>query len=251
MGGKRFAVLLCAEDSEYVTKKYGGYFGVFVNLLGEKNINGGEENKEIWNLYRVVRGEFPEEDDIDLYDGFVISGSCNDAHGNDVWILKLLNLLKKLDSLKKKILGICFGHQILCRALGGKTGRAASGWDLGMTTIRVSPISSTSIEIPSKLAVIECHRDEVIELPPSAKVIGSSDKTKVEMYTCGNHILGLQGHPEYTKDILHSLLDRLLERKFIKECQAELARASIEASEPDREAWKRICRGFLKGELVL
>lgn len=104
MGGKRFAVLLCAEDSEYVTKMYEGYFGVFVRMLAEEG--------ETWSVYRVVSGEFPEDDEIDTFDGFVITGSCNDAHSNDVWICKLLNLLKKLDSIKKKILGICFGHQV-------------------------------------------------------------------------------------------------------------------------------------------
>jgi hypothetical protein len=104
MGGKRFCVLLCAEDSEYVKKMYGGYFGVFVRMLAEEG--------ERWDVYRVASGELPDDDEIALFDGFVITGSCNDAHGNDVWICKLLNLLKKLDDMKKKVLGICFGHQV-------------------------------------------------------------------------------------------------------------------------------------------
>lgn len=105
MGGKKFAVLHCAEDSEYVKKKYGGYFGVFVRMLGEEG--------ETWDVYKVACGEFPDDDDeIKSFDGFVITGSCSDAHGNDVWIRKLLNLLNKLVSMKKKILGICFGHQV-------------------------------------------------------------------------------------------------------------------------------------------
>ena len=104
MEGKRFAVLLCAEDPEYVRKKYGGYFGVFVRMLAEEG--------ETWDMFRVACGEFPEEDEVGLYDGFVITGSCHDAHGNDPWIHELLDLLKKLDSMKKKVLGVCFGHQV-------------------------------------------------------------------------------------------------------------------------------------------
>ncbi|KAK9162899.1 hypothetical protein Syun_003801 [Stephania yunnanensis] len=46
------------------------------------------EEGEVRDLYRVCSGEFPE--DIEKYDGFVISGSCNDAHGDDVWICELL-----------------------------------------------------------------------------------------------------------------------------------------------------------------
>ena len=105
MGGQKFAVLLCAEESEYVRNKYGGYFGVFVRMLAEEG--------ETWDVFHVSRGEFPDDEEIGSYDGYVITGSCNDAHGNDVWICRLIALLKQLDSLKKKVLGICFGHQVL------------------------------------------------------------------------------------------------------------------------------------------
>lgn len=104
MGGLKFAVLLCADDSDYVKKLYGGYYGVFVRMLKEEG--------ESWDIFRVARGDFPADDQIGDYEGFVITGSCNDAHGNDLWISKLLTLLKKLDAMKKKVLGICFGHQV-------------------------------------------------------------------------------------------------------------------------------------------
>jgi len=104
MEKKRFAVLMCAEDSEYVKKVYGGYAGVFVKMLAEEG--------ETWDVYRVARGEFPEDHELLLYDGFVITGSCSDAHGNDTWVAELLILLRKLHSFNKKLLGICFGHQV-------------------------------------------------------------------------------------------------------------------------------------------
>ncbi|KAK6945834.1 Glutamine amidotransferase [Dillenia turbinata] len=178
MGEKRFAVLLCAEDSEYMKNKYGGYFGVFVGMLAEEG--------ETWDVFKVALGEFPEDEEIEEFDGFVITGSCADAHGNDMWILKLLNLLKKLVSLKKKVLGICFGHQILGRALGGKI---------------------------------------------------------------GHHIMGIQGHPEYTKDILSHLIDRLIQRNLIKDTYGKKVRTQVEEREPDKEAWKTLCTSFLKGGL--
>ncbi|KAJ4847914.1 hypothetical protein Tsubulata_011750 [Turnera subulata] len=243
MGGKRFAVLLCAEDSEYVKKMYGGYFGVFVQMLGEEG--------ETWDMFRVAGGEFPDDEEIKAFDGFVITGSCSDAHGDDAWICKLLMLLKKLDSMKKKILGICFGHQILCRALGGKTGRASSGWDMGITKIHFPPSSAKlfqlqAIKMPTLLSLIECHRDEVKELPPKAEVIAWSDKTGIEMFRYGDHIMGIQGHPEYTKDILLHLIDRLLERNMIMEAFADEVRANLDLQEADNEAWRNLCNKFLK-----
>ncbi|KAJ4966117.1 hypothetical protein NE237_017966 [Protea cynaroides] len=236
---KKFAVLLCAEDSEYVKKLYGGYFPVFVGMLGEEG--------ETWDLYRVSGGDFPEDDELQCYDGFVLTGSCSDAHGNDLWILKLVNLLNKLNSMNKKILGICFGHQILCRALGGKTGRAVSGWDLGVRTINLLPTK----QFPAlKLSIYECHRDEVWELPPGAEPIGWSDKTMVEMFKYKDHIMGIQGHPEYTKGIFLNIVDRLLRRNLILKSEAEMGRARVEKHVPEAEAWKRVCKGFLKGSIT-
>ncbi|KAG6486020.1 gamma-glutamyl peptidase 5-like [Zingiber officinale] len=244
-GRRKFAVLLCADDSEYVRKAYGGYFKVFVGLLGEEG--------EAWQVYRAAHGELPTAAEADGYDGFVITGSCNDAHGDDPWIEGLVAFLRTLDAKKKKVLGVCFGHQILSRALGGTTGRAKKGWDIGVTCIHPSHTiikSQASLHIPSHLPVIEFHRDEVWQLPPQAEVLAWSEKTGIEMFRYGNHIMGIQGHPEYDKGILLHLIDRLLQRNLIQTCHAEAAKASIGMRQPDREAWKRLCKGFLKGDLL-
>ncbi|RVW91040.1 Gamma-glutamyl peptidase 5 [Vitis vinifera] len=274
---KRFAVLLCAEDSEYVKKKYGGYYGVFVKMLGEEG--------EKWDVYRVALGQFPDDDEIGGYSGFVITGSCSDAHADELWICRLIDLLKKLDIMKKKVLGICFGHQghleqgvicdsellrekgitaaeamrplvrdsILGRALGGKTGRAGSGWDIGFRTVHLSSSSSSNffstLKLPARLSIIECHRDEVRELPPKAEIIGWSEKTGIEMFKYGDHMMGIQGHPEYTTDILLHLIDRLLLKDLIIESFAKEVRAKVQECEADREAWRRLCVAFLKGGL--
>lgn len=101
---KRFALLLAANDSDYVKKVYGGYFNVFVQAFGDEG--------EAWDLFRVVEGEFPRMDELYKYDGFVVSGSPSDAYGNDLWILQLCLLLQTLDAMRKKVLGVCFGHQV-------------------------------------------------------------------------------------------------------------------------------------------
>ncbi|KAK1309858.1 hypothetical protein QJS10_CPA08g01355 [Acorus calamus] len=72
---RRFAVLLCADDSEYMKETYGGYFGVFLDLLAEEG--------ELWDLYRVADSDFPADGRLSLCDGFVVTDSCNDAHGDD------------------------------------------------------------------------------------------------------------------------------------------------------------------------
>ncbi|KAE8687148.1 hypothetical protein F3Y22_tig00111022pilonHSYRG00135 [Hibiscus syriacus] len=211
-GERRYALLLAASDSE------------------------------------VVDGEFPDISELYKYDGFVISGSPHDAYGNDQWILKLCFLLQTLDAMKKKVLGICFGHQVI----GGKSWKACSGWDIGLRKVKIlKDLSVPSFmeeldDIPSSLSIIECHQDEVFEVPMGADVIASSDKTGVEIFVIRQHILGIQGHPEYTKDILFDLIDRLLNNNSIQREFAEKAKLGLETDEPDRKRWEKICRDFLK-----
>jgi glucosinolate gamma-glutamyl hydrolase len=101
-----YALLQCGEDSEYVRKAYGGYFNVFRALL--------EEDGERWRVYRAVRGELPTDAEADGLDGFVISGSCSDAHADEPWILALVELIRRVLAAGKRVLGVCFGHQVRC-----------------------------------------------------------------------------------------------------------------------------------------
>lgn len=102
--GGSYALLQCGEDSAYVRDAYGGYFEVFRALLAEDG--------ERWQVYRAVRGELPSDDEAAGIDGFVISGSCSDAHGDEPWILALVDLIRNHLAAGKRILGVCFGHQV-------------------------------------------------------------------------------------------------------------------------------------------
>lgn len=84
---------------------YGGYVGVIKEMLSDEG--------ESWDVFHVSRGELPDEADVESCDGFVITGSCSDAHGSDVWILDLVDLLRRLNESRKRVLGICFGAQVI------------------------------------------------------------------------------------------------------------------------------------------
>lgn len=129
---------------------------------------------------------------------------------------------------------------------------------------------------PNSLAIIKCHQDEVWELPESATLLAYSDKYNVEMASYGDHLLSIQGHPEYNKEILFEIIDRVVSLKLMEVCFASVsypfytlslmlqvnvsfllilqqdladkAKATMEDAEPDRKQWQTLCKNFLKGK---
>ncbi|CAL4971030.1 unnamed protein product [Urochloa decumbens] len=251
---RRYALLLALWDSDYARKVYGGYYNVFVSAFG----SGGGAG-ERWDCFRVIAGEFPAADDLATYDGFVVSGSPHDAHGEEPWVRRLVALVQTLHAMGKRVLGICFGHQLLCRALGGRVGRARGGWDVGVRTVNFAPgllqaqaqgpgLGFLGGGLPRSASLIEVHQDEVWELPPGATVLASSEKTRVEAFAVGETALGVQGHPEYTADILLNLVDRLTAQGDIEGRAGEEAQRSVaEIGGPDSKFWRALCRSFLRG----
>ncbi|TVT96725.1 hypothetical protein EJB05_58056, partial [Eragrostis curvula] len=252
--GRRYALLLALKDSEYAKKAYGGYYNVFAAAFGEQ----GDQ----WDGYRVVDGEFPAAEDLALYDGFVVTGSPYDAYGDEPWIRRLCRLVQTLHAMRKRVLGVCFGHQLLCRALGGRVGKSTTGWDVGVRKVTLAPqegfgfllsnggLLDQELLLPRRSAsIIEVHQDEVWEIPPGARVLAYSEKTRVEAFTLGDHALGVQGHPEYTLDILHNLIDRLVNDGSIQRRLGEDARrTAAETGGPDRAFWTALCKRFLRGQ---
>ncbi|GLJ11980.1 hypothetical protein SUGI_0181410 [Cryptomeria japonica] len=242
---KRFGVLLAAADRDYVKKMYGGYFSLFVNMLGEEG--------ERWDMFRAFDRQLPKMEDLDKYDGFVVTGSKSDAHGNALWILELCQLLRCLYQMRIKVLGICFGHQILCRALGGKVSRSSAGWDVGTTKIHFNSSIRTKeylsgMKIPTTLYLNEFHQDKVTEIPCGADIIAFSNKTEIEMFSMDDHIFGIQGHPEYSGDILFNLMDNLCNEGILTEEIVKKAKYSVEqySTVSEKEIWQQICKRFLK-----
>lgn len=149
--------------------------------------------------YDVLAGELPE--DPDECDGWIITGSRASVYDDEPWIRTLSEAVSRLHDARAPIIGICFGHQLLAHALGGQTARSEQGWGIGAREFE------TRVEgLPSPVSLLMSHQDQVIELPPSARVLGSSEYCPNAIFAIDDHAVGVQGHPEFTPEYMAALL---------------------------------------------
>ncbi|MCO5586431.1 hypothetical protein L7F22_040371 [Adiantum nelumboides] len=238
---RKLAILLSGHASEYIRKTHGGVTVLIKNMLSDVG--------ETWDTFHVVDGEFPSDDDLYKYEGFIITGSFEDAHGTKPWVLRLCEVVRKAYKLNKKLLGICFGHQVICRALGGKTGRATHGWELGLKKVVLADamlLKSYAHQLSLSLTILEAHQDEVFELPPGGEVLASSETTRIEIFGMGNQVLGVQGHPEFTEDIALDILNSYSKKHGIPEGVVCRAKLSLQESKADSQMLRQMCKSFIK-----
>jgi GMP synthase-like glutamine amidotransferase len=133
------------------------------------------------------------------FDGFVITGSRYSAYDPEPWIARLGDYLRALHGAGRPMLGICFGHQILAQALGGQVARR--GWRVGL-----EQVSAGGLDGLGQVQAHVWHQDQVVALPPGARVLAAYPGCPVGALGYGQHALSLQWHPEYPPDYMASIL---------------------------------------------
>lgn len=178
-----------------------------------------------FSIFDIQNHEYPIN--IDTCDAYICTGSASSTYSNERWISELMDFVRKCYLKKKKFIGICFGHQAIAVALGGHCERSTFGWGVGIKTSYITKIKPWMQPDINSFNLIYSHQDQVINLPDIAEKISYSDHCLYTMFSIGDYMLGIQGHPEWSKgyavDLL-SLRSNVIEPSTLHEAMQTISR---------------------------
>jgi len=185
----RLGILAAGITPDELLVEHGSYAQMIMALL-DKTDSGYS-----FEVYDVRDNHFPENGE--QCDGWIISGSKYSVYECAPWMLKLKELIKEIHRAKRPLVGICFGHQIIAEAFGGKVEKYEEGWGLGLHTYQLLD-GSNFIQKPNETFTLNAvHQDQVVLKPECAEVFAASKFCQYAGLVYGDLIISLQAHPEF------------------------------------------------------
>lgn len=190
--------------------EFGEYPDMFISLLRQ-----ADPSLEFL-VYDVELEQYPA--DIDEVDAYLITGSKSGVYEDKHWIATLMDFVRELNDRRKKLVGVCFGHQLVAVALGGKVEKSSKGWGMGLHThhFETSPVWHDQGD--PDLDILVSHQDQVVMAAPNAQVLAGSGFCENAVCQIGGHILTFQGHPEfiteYSREIMTFRRERIGEEVY-------------------------------------
>ncbi len=187
----KIGVLETGKVNPALVSDYGPYVPMFRDFLHKADPTIEVEG---WDV--VEEGRIP--DSPHAADGWLVTGSKFGVYDPEPWIAPLKDFLRETYAAKVPIVGICFGHQILAEAMGGKVVKSDRGWGCGVHTYALEGLEPWMTgPARDQLNVHAMHQDQVVEKPPGARVIASSNFCDYAGLAYGDHALSIQPHPEF------------------------------------------------------
>jgi GMP synthase-like glutamine amidotransferase len=175
--------------------------------------------------YAVDDGELPQS--LRECDGWLCSPSRLSVYDKVPWIADVEAIIRTAVHDDHPFVGICFGHQLLAQALGGRVERASRGWGVGVQLYEVVDHVLGMQPRLERCALIASHEDQVVEVPHGVRVIARADYCPVAGLAAGDRVWTLQAHPEFTAALAEHLLAlrvNLIGPERVQQARASLAR---------------------------
>jgi len=221
----KIGILDADKLSPSIINKYGCYADLFINLLSP--LQDKFPQPLSFKRYNVFESDYPQS--IHDCDAYIITGSQYSSYEKLSWIKELEDYIRILYQDKIKLIGICFGHQMIAQSLGGKVEKNTKGWELGITATHIN--KSFDWMQPSRefFFSLVSHQDHVTQLPEHAINFAETNLSPYSGFCIDSHILTFQGHPEFSKDYVKLIIK--LEGDNLSKEQRQCAISSLQQSD--------------------
>jgi GMP synthase-like glutamine amidotransferase len=214
---------ICILDNDTLdgelAQRYTNFGAMFVQLFDSV---GAQWTYDIFSTQRV---EYPAS--FDDYDAVLLTGSASDSFSDEAWVVELRRRVTQLLAERKKMVGVCFGHQLIGLCMSAPVGRAPQGWGKGRMAYDWHRQDLPYCKDRQQIALYVSHQDQVLALPPGASLVASSDFCPVAAFTVDEHVFCVQAHPEFDAFFSQYLLDehrtRLGEAEYAAKSKGLLA----------------------------
>lgn len=195
----RIVVIDADRPVPEVRHRWPSYGGMCVDWLGEALPEAR------FALVNVAEGaDFPAPS---AFDAVLLTGSRAGVYEDRPWIAPYIGFLRQCRDAGRPVGGICFGHQIMAAAFGGRVEKSDRGWAIGHARHSVTDAGRRLFPDHDSLTALSFHQDQVVELPPGAEVLLRNDHSPHGGIAYPFAALSVQFHPEFGPDYVADLLD--------------------------------------------
>ncbi|KAJ8119302.1 hypothetical protein ONZ43_g3721 [Nemania bipapillata] len=205
----RLAILETDTPIPAIAATYHSYGGVFTHMFKRACASYSHpvplESQLTLSSYNVVNNltAYP---DLESIDAILITGAKYNAFDSDEWILRLAEFTKRcLDSGRVRVIGVCFGHQIIGRVLGAELGRNTRGWEVSVVEHELTDAGKRILGL-EKMSINQMHRDAVLSFPPGVVQLAKTDVCDNQAMYVPGRLISVQGHPEFTEEMVREIL---------------------------------------------
>ena len=195
-----------------------------------------------FRYYESHRGQIPASPS--ECDAWIATGSKHAVYEGHGWVADLSGFVREVKIEQRPFVGICFGHQLLAHALSGEVAKARQGWGAGVLPVEVLKQEPWMQPAKAEIRIQHMHQDQVRRLPEGSVLLGRSPHCDVGMFRVGQSMLGIEGHPEFTREFGAALIES--RRSRIGTAPAEEALKSLERPNDGKTVGAWIGR-FIRG----